>query len=400
MNNKYTDLFKEYTFNNGQTINTRFALAPMINNGSTLAGYITEEDINYYTRRADVASLLISCATYVEVHGNSFGYGIGNYADDQLEGLTELAQAMKSKGNKAILQLYHPGREAKVTYETHGKVYGPSTMEFDFLDYPVTGLTEEQVEKMIENFVAATDRAIEAGFDGVEIHGANHYLIQQFFSKTSNKRDDKWGGKLENRARFGLEIVKRIQERIKEHKKDNFILGYRISPEEIHGGNIGYTLDDSLYLIDKLADLGIDYIHSSKWGEEAYKAPAEMGKYKGESTNKVIYDLIRDRTALVVVGDILTPEAAVDALNYGDIVALGSAVLFDPEFKNKIAEGKENEINFDVTDRYEDLALPKHFPIMIAAVNASGEIPKSTFEVLRENTLDEDKKYVFSNKNI
>jgi len=96
----------------------------------------------------------------------------------------------------------------------------------------------------------------------------------------------------------------------------------------------------------------------------------------------------------------LSADAALDALNYTDIFALASAVLMDPEMINKIANGQENDINFDVTDRYEDLALPKHFPIMLPAVNTSGLIPQATFDYIRSVMLEEDKKYYLENKNV
>lgn len=400
MNSKYGKLFEEVTFNNGVKVDTRFAMAPMVVDGSTLEGDVTEEDINYFERRADAASLLITGAATVSEYGNAFGYGLGNYRDEQVDGLTQLATTMKSKGNKAICQIFHPGREAMFTFQQHGVAYGPSSMDVDFLDYPITGLTEEQVEEVIDQYVQAAGRALDAGFDGVEIHGANHYLIQQFFSEVSNKRNDKWGGSLEKRAAFGIEITKRIKDLAAKRGKKDFIIGYRISPEEIHGDRVGYTLDDALYLIDKIADLGVDYIHTSLWGAEAYKSKAQMGDHEGKIINQVIHELLAGRTKLIAGGDILSADAALDALNYTDIVALASAVLMDPEMKQKIANGDEEEINFDVTNRYEDLALPKHFPIMLPAVNATGPIPQATFDYIKSVMLDEDRKYTLENKNI
>lgn len=400
MNSKYGKLFEEVTFNNGVKLDTRFAMAPMVVDGSSLEGDVTEEDIKYFERRANAASLLISGAAAVTEYGNAFGYALGIYRDEQLDGLTQLATSMKSKGNKAICQIFHPGREAKVTFQQHGVVYGPSSMDVDFLDYPITGLTEEQVEEVIDQYVKAAGRAIDAGFDGVEIHGANHYLIQQFFSEISNKRNDKWGGKRENRAAFGIEITKRVKELVTKRGKKDFIIGYRISPEEIHGSIAGYTLDDSLYLIDKIADLGIDYIHSSLWGAEAYKSKALMGDHEGEIINQVIHELLAGRTKLIAAGDILSADAALDALNYTDIIALASAVLMDPEIRQKIKNGQEETINFDVTDRYDELALPKHFPIMLPAVNANGHIPQETFDYIKTVMLEEDRKYTLENKNI
>ena len=152
-----------------------------------------------------------------------------------------------------MLQIFHPGRQAKYSYQDEEKVYGPSTKDFVFLDYPVTGMTNEEVYEFVQYFSDATKRAIEAGFDGVEVHGANHYLIQQFFSELSNEREDEWGGNREKRAAFPLAVVKAVQEVANEYAKDDFIIGYRISPEEIHGEIVGYNFDDALYLIDHIS---------------------------------------------------------------------------------------------------------------------------------------------------
>ncbi|MBG9982136.1 NADH-dependent flavin oxidoreductase [Aerococcaceae bacterium DSM 111020] len=375
-----------YPLKDGIELPTRFVMAPMVANASTYEGDVTEEDVHYFQRRANTASLLISGAAAVAPLGNAFGYGLGAYDDRQIDGLRQLAKAMKAKGNKALLQLFHPGRQAKYSYQDHGKVYGPSNKSLDFLDYPVTGLTADEVTDFIQAFADATRRAIEAGFDGVEIHGANHYLIQQFFSSLSNDRDDQWGGSLEKRSAFPLAVVTAVKEMIAQHKRDDFILGYRISPEEIHGENIGYTLDESTYLIDRVVELGVDYIHVSLFGPKAYKAKARAGKYEGQVINTVIGELIGERATHIGVGDITNYDKAIDALNYVDLLALGSAAIVDPEFQQKIIDGHPEKIELDVADNIDDLALPTHFDLMIGGLQGNQSVPDSTIQAILEDS--------------
>ncbi|MDZ7835185.1 MAG: hypothetical protein U5K84_07385 [Alkalibacterium sp.] len=122
-------------------------------------------------------------------------------------------------------------------------------------------LTDGGINILIHQFGSAVRRAIDAGFDGVELHGANTYLLQQFFSPHSNQRTDKWGGSIEKRLTFPLEVVKHCQSIIDQYAKKPFLLGYRFSPEEIE--TPGIRIDDTLYLVDALINEEIDYLHLS-----------------------------------------------------------------------------------------------------------------------------------------
>lgn len=137
---------------------------------------------------------------------------LGAYSDEHLDGLRQVAQALKKDGNKAILQIHHGGRAAIGQAVSGQDVVAPSQVDFSFLDYPIRELTADEIDDIIKDFGKATRRAIKAGFDGVEIHGANHYLIQQFFSKLSNFRTDKWGGSLEKRMAFPLAVVAEVMD--------------------------------------------------------------------------------------------------------------------------------------------------------------------------------------------
>lgn len=385
MTTSFTSLFTQSTLNSGATLDSKFVMAPMVAEGSSFEGYVGLDDLAYFNRRSKTASLLITGATAVAPYGNAFGYGLASLDDSYLPGLTDLAKTMKQDNAKAVLQLFHPGREARYSYQTEGVAYGPSTKQFSFLDYPTTELSNEQIEEMIQAFALATSRAIRAGFDGIEIHGANHYLIQQFFSTISNTRTDFWGGSLEKRANFALEIVKAVKKVISKEATHPFILGYRISPEEVHGDDMGYTLDDSLYLIDKIADLEVDYLHISLGGPNGYKMPARAGKYLGTPINQVIHETLNNRTSHIVVGDITSPTKALDALNYGDLIALASVAIVEPDFKDKINQNNLASITLDVTDRLADLSLPEHFDNVAGVLATNQSIPETSLAQLRNN---------------
>lgn len=386
MKTKYEKLFESVELRSGIKLDSRFAMAPMVVEGSTYDGHVGLDDIKYFKRRSNTASMLITGATSVSSNTNAFGYGLVNCDDTYTEGMKELSSAMKENEAKAIMQLFHPGREAKYSFRDTGKVYAPSSIKFSFLDYPTTELTNGEIESIIHDFGKATLRAIEAGFDGIEIHGANHYLIQQFFSDFSNKRSDKWGGSLEKRAAFPLAIIDEVKKIVDNYAKKPFIIGYRISPEEIHENAVGYTFEDALYLIRQISKKKIDYIHISLWGPKAYKTTPHSEMYEDEPIAKIVKDNLDDQTKLVIVGDVTSPDNALEAIKYADIIAMGTSSLLDPEFMVKIKDGKEDTISFDVSSRIQELELPSKFYLQKRAIIGNNVVPESTKNAIKEPT--------------
>ncbi|WP_223804554.1 oxidoreductase [Lactococcus kimchii] len=265
---------------------------------------------------------------------------LGVYSDAHLEGLRKTAQALKKDGNKAILQIHHAGRAAVGRHVNGLDVVAPSAIEFAFLDYPVRELTLAEIDDIILDFGKATKRAIDAGFDGVEIHGANHYLIQQFFSKLSNLRTDKWGGSLDKRMAFPLAVVKEVKTIIDEYAPKGFIVGYRISPEELHGEEVGYDYKDAISLISEVIKYELDYIHLSL-GAGYNSKP----KNNEKSYSQLFKQILDDETKLLIVGEVFGEESAADAVeNYADLIAVARGTLLDPNFTKKIIEGKGESI--------------------------------------------------------
>lgn len=169
--------------------------------------FCEEENLAYYGARSKVAAAIIMEASSVSEQGLAFPKGLSIASDAHVEGLKKLATAIKQDGAKAIAQLHHGERGSRVTLEREGTTYAPSGLTFLFLEHVPTAMTDEQIRHVIQEFGEATRRAIEADFDGVEIHGANHYLLQQFFSELSNRREYHWGGTLEKRMAFPLAVV-------------------------------------------------------------------------------------------------------------------------------------------------------------------------------------------------
>lgn len=345
------------TLRHGARIKGRIVQPPMLTNSGLSGGFVSQDTLNYYATRSESAGMVIVEYCYVIKDGGPSHTWAANkeqlsvQSDEHIEGLRKIAQSLQSKGNKAILQINHSGRESNFPARHGGRALAPSAIDFSFLDYPVEEITEEEIYKVIEAFGLATRRAIQAGFDGVEIHGANHYLHQQFFSKWSNQRQDKWGGSYENRTRFIREVNDQVFKVIREEAPKDFIVGYRISPEEIHGVNVGYTYQDSTRLVEDLGKhYDFDYIHISNLN---YKnKPAEQSSTYAQLYRQVLPDDVK----IIVVGGITNEEKAKDALNYADFAAVGRGTLIDPQFGKKIMEGRGNEIVTEISPEQAEIS--------------------------------------------
>ncbi|MEJ6358764.1 NADH-dependent oxidoreductase [Lactiplantibacillus plantarum] len=338
------NLTDQVTFRHGSKIDTRTAQSPMLTN-SGLNEKVTQSTIEYYSTRSQSAGMVIVEYTNVSPNGGpSRSWAkdreqLAIYKDTFIDGLTKIAQALKKDGNKAILQLAHSGREAAYRYTIGGQVEVPSKMDFPWIDYPLHELTDDEVWQIVKDFGSATKRAIQCGFDGIEIHGANHYLIQQFFSAFSNHRSDHWGGNLEKRMNFAIEVSREVMKVVADYAPKNFIVGYRISPEEIHGENVGYTWHESQKLVKKLTgSFDFDYVHLSTMNYAA--KPTDSDQNYAQLLGKEI----KSPTLEMIAGGIHTVEKMKDALKYVDIVSLGRATLIDPQIAYKLKTGLNKDI--------------------------------------------------------
>lgn len=386
---QYKPLFKKIHLPNGIELDNRFVLSPMITNSSTREGHVTEEDVAYAKRRANSAPLQITGASYIEKYGQLFEFGFSIDDDRSIDGLKKLAKAMKENGAKAIIQLTHAGRFAKIALRDFGVVYGPSEMELKSpVEHTVLPMSKRKIQNVITQYADATRRAIQAGFDGVEISSAQRLLIQTFFSKFSNQREDEYGPQnLRNRSRLGIEVMESVQKVIDEEAPADFILGFRGTPEETRGNEIGYSVEDFFYFMDRIMEVAnIHYLATASWGKNIYKQTIRQGKYKGEYMNQVVYDHLADRVPVMATGGINSPDKALEALEFADLVGMSTPFVTEPDFVTKLKEGQEDKINLGFTPgEIADLAIPERaFKDIVELMDIGGSLSKEARDELRE----------------
>ncbi len=356
MNSKYNRLFESVTLRNGVELKNRFVLAPLTHVSSNDDGTISDVELPYIEKRSKDVGLAINAASNVNDVGKAFPGQPSVAHDSDIKGLKQLAQAMKKNGAKALVQIHHGGAQALPNLTPNGDVVAPSLISLKSFgqqeEHDAREMSAEEIEQTIKDFGEATRRVIEAGFDGVEIHGANHYLIHQFVSPYYNRRNDVWAENL----KFPNAVIDEVLKAKKEHASDDFIVGYRLSPEEAESP--GITMDITEELINSITKKDIDYIHVSLM--DVYSKTRE-GQYEGQNRLKLIHKWINGRMPLIGIGSVFTADDALNAIeDVGvELVALGREILLDYNFVSKIEEGRESEIinNFD-PEREDNHELP------------------------------------------
>ncbi|MEK4862107.1 NADH-dependent flavin oxidoreductase [Staphylococcus sp. FSL W8-0774] len=356
MNSKYNRLFESVTLRNGVELKNRFVLAPLTHVSSNDDGTISDVELPYIEKRSKDVGLAINAASNVNDVGKAFPGQPSVAHDSDIEGLKQLAQAMKKNGAKALVQIHHGGAQALPNLTPNGDVVAPSPISLKSFgqqeEHDAREMSAEEIEQTIKDFGEATRRVIEAGFDGVEIHGANHYLIHQFVSPYYNRRNDVWAENL----KFPNAVIDEVLKAKKEHASDDFIVGYRLSPEEAESP--GITMDITEELINSITKKDIDYIHVSLM--DIYSKTRE-GQYEGQNRLKLIHKWINGRMPLIGIGSVFTADDALNAIeDVGvELVAVGREILLDYNFVSKIEEGRESEIinNFD-PEREDNHELP------------------------------------------
>ena len=346
--NKMNPVFQPYTFNNGATVPNRLTVAPMTHFASDKNGHITDQERTFLQNRFKGFGLFIAAATLVQANGKTFYGQPYAISEDDLPSLREVAQIAQAQGAKAILQIHHGGLKAELSAD----IVAPSADE-------ATGareLTAAEIEQLIAAYANAATLAVQAGFDGVEIHGANTYLLQQFVSAQTNRRTDEWGGSLQNRLRFPLAVVDAVAAAVKAHAKPDFILGYRFSPEE--SGETGITMADTFVLIDELVQKPLQYLHVSLW--DFYKH-ARRGADTNRTRMELLHDRIAGRLPLIGVGNLYTGSDIAKAFDTGwaEFIALGKTVMINPDLADLVRENLDADIQTALDpDRADHYRLP------------------------------------------
>ncbi|MEJ6979998.1 NADH:flavin oxidoreductase [Pedobacter sp. P351] len=265
------------------------------------------------------------------------------------------------------MQIYHAGNKAVADLIPGGEVVSASAVEVGPMPFVKSetiprALSNDEILDIIKAFGDTVRRAIEAGFDGVELHGAHGFLLQNFFSPLYNQRSDNWGGSAENRMRFPLEVVKEIRNVINENADRPFLLGYRISPEEPQPES--YKINDIYPLIDALVEAGVDYVHASLVNVLESKP---IGAEEGKTIAELILAHVDGRVPVIAAGGVKKPEDAEKAIEMGlALVAIGQALVINPNWVELVANGDTIEETLSVS-KIPELAIPEKLQTIIDA---------------------------------
>lgn len=377
MTNKHPSLFSPFMLTEKIKLRNRIVMAPMTTWSANPDGTISEQELEFYKRRSQNVGLVITGCTYVTPSGIGFTHEFAAYDDRFINSLEKLAAAAKSGGAPAILQIFHAGNKAIPELVPNNDVISASASNVksgDFMKRVVQSreMTENEIQETIRAFGDVTKRAIKAGFDGIELHGAHGFLLQNFFSPLFNQRNDRWGGDLEGRMRFPLAVLQEVKNVVYEYATKPFAIGYRISPEESVTG--GLRLEDTYKLLDRLISSGISYIHTSLVSiNDSY--PVESPN--GPRTIELILNHIAGRVPVIAAGKIRTPSQAQEAISAGlPLVAIGKGLVINPEWVTLAESGRSHEIQTTLNPQLvHELTIPDKLWDQIQTSKGTGWFP-------------------------
>ena len=357
--------FKKYTLNNKVEVPSLLAVAPMTLFGSNPDGTISDEERNFYKQRATGIGLYIVGATCVSLEGLAFDNQPRAFDDKDLPSNKERVKIIKEQGALAINQIHHGGclglkRLSGVpVMAVSADVFNKELEKKGELkeDTKAVEITEKDIKRIIDDFARATEISIKAGYDGIEIHGANNYLLQQFYSGYYNKRTDEWGGSLEKRMKFPLAVVDACCKIRDKYNKPEFIIGYRLSPEEPFED--GITMTETLALVRELMKRPLQFIHVS---QSKFFQEARRGEGSGTARLKLIHDELKGKMALIGVGGLLSYDDLNKALDsgYADFIGVARALMLNKDLGILLKEGKGDKIRLEIDPEHpEDFNLPK-----------------------------------------
>ena len=357
-------LFEKVILNNNVEIPNRLVVAPLTLSSSNPDGSVSDEEREYLKVRATGFGLYILGATAVSQEGITFLYQPRALSEKDIPALKERANIIKSQGAKAINQIHHGGLYAKKEYSGVSPV-GPSinlkNEEFQKRNLDpsiIHELTDNEIKKIIENFAYATELSLKSGYDGVEIHGANNFILQQFFSPYTNQREDEWGRTVEKRMNFLIKIVDAVCEIKNKYNRPDFIIGYRLSPEEPYEN--GITMDETMKLIKVLVNKPIQFIHIS---QQNYFQTIRRGEGQGEERLKIIHNETKGKVALIGLGGLRSEEDFKKAANteFSEFIGTGIASIINRDLGILLKEGKGDQIKLELDPEHPEIyVIPKN----------------------------------------
>lgn len=332
------------------TFRNRLIMSPMCMYSSN-DGFSTDWHLVHYGSRAvGGAGTVMLEATAVRADGRISVNDLGIYKDEHVEGLHRVASFIKQQGAVPAIQLAHAGRKGS-TWASGGdsrilqpgeeggwQVIAPSPIPFSSRHQTPKEMDHAEIEAVQQAFADAARRALQAGFELIELHGAHGYLLNQFLSPVTNQRTDEYGGSRENRSKMLFETI----EKIKNVWPDNLPIGVRISATDWLEG--GWTIDDSVWLCQRLAERGVDMVDVSSGGT-APGATIPVGAGYQVPLASAIKRVLNDALAIGTVGLISSAQQAETILVNGDadFIIMGRELLRDPYFPLSVAKELRSE---------------------------------------------------------
>ena len=328
----------------GMELKNRVVMPPMVTNFATEEGGVTSRLVRYYQERAKGGvGLVIVEMSACHPAGKGFPCMVAAYHDRFIPGLNALAEAIKSYGACAALQIGHAGRQTSQQVSGY-PIIAPSPI-------PVSGTVEipremsiGEIEEAVEAFGAAALRARRAGFDAVELHGTHGYLLNQFLSPYTNQRVDAYGGSFEKRLRFPVEVIREVRTRV----GDDYPVLFRLCGNEYLDGERGITLALAKEMAPRLVEAGVDVFHvTGGMGETGDHLIQPL--YYDRAYNVYLAEGIKEvvgETPVIAAGSITDPDLVDRILREGkaDLVAVGRGHMADPEFVNKTKDEASHHI--------------------------------------------------------
>ena len=303
--------------------------------------------VQYYSQRANGAAFILTECTHISSRGNSFPGACGISTSDQVEGWKRVTDAVHKNDGRIFLQIWHGGRQGHPDILNGQNPVGPSPIAVrgkcrtfkGLADYPVPEeLTEGGINEILDQFRIGAENALKAGFDGIQLHGANGYIVDQFFRDCSNKRSDKYGGNVRNRARFALEVIDIL---VNVFGKDK--VGIKLSPVSRYGDMFDSNpIENYSYLVNELDKKGIMFIEFVEPPE--FVTVTDHYGIKGENqipnVCKVFRPLFRN---LIIGNNNFTFETGNQKVEYkdADMISYGKLFISNPDLVERFRNNWE-----------------------------------------------------------
>ena len=344
-------------------LDNRVGLAPMTRVSATEDGRATERMARYYGKFAEGGfSFLVTEGTYTDdAYSKGYRKQPGLVTDDHVDAWTRVTDAVHDEGGAIFAQLMHSGAQNQgIPSSAEQHTIAPSAVQPEGVKNEAYGgdggypkpkqATKADLETAREGFVASAQNAADAGFDGVELHAANGYLLNEFLSTKMNERDDEYGGDPENRVRYPAEVVAAVADAVPE----DFVVGVRVSQSMVT--DYGYVWPEgeeaAAVFFEALSDAGADYVHTT----ERYATEPTFGE-DGPSLAEAAVEYVTDGTVVIANGSLGTPDAARQVLADGaDLLTLGTSALANPDWPTRVAAG-EPLAEFDRSTLLEPKAM-------------------------------------------